>query len=182
MEYWVMRFLDKYVGIPICFLLHLHDLLITLLHVRKAREPLRKILIIKFWGIGSIILASPTLKALREAYPEQKIVLLTMDKNKGLYESAGLFDEVIYFKIEGLWEIAIDFLRLLAVLRKEKFDLILDLEPFCRFSAIVAYLSTSPRRISYDTKNQGRGWLYTEKIAFIDGDHIVKNFLSTLSL
>lgn len=175
-----MRLLDRYIGVPACFCLHVLDGLINFSGLRKDSANADSILVIKFWGIGSIILASPALKAIRDAFPGKKIIFLTMARNKGLYDKAGLFDQAYYFEVRKLGKIIPDFIRAVINLRREKIDLVVDLEPFCRFSTILSYASGAPKRISYDTKNQGRGWLYTDKIKFRDHEHMLKNFLSVL--
>tara|TARA_Y100000310_G_C20656818_1_gene802409 strand:+ start:267 stop:1427 length:1161 start_codon:yes stop_codon:yes gene_type:complete len=174
MNFKLIRFLDKYIGIPICLTLKLTD-------IRKKStinlENPKKILLIKFWGVGSVILASPLVSTLRKRFPKSKIFFLTMSKNRGLYEKNSMINSFIYSKIEGVGS-SLGFLNLINSLRKERFDLVVDLEQFSRTSTIISYLSGAKTRIGFNTKGQWREILYTKKANFDDNLYIVENYLN----
>jgi len=67
-----MKFLDKYLGWVLCALLSALEGAVSVFRgSRRAavagEEP--RILLVKFWGMGSIVLASPLFKVVRERYP-----------------------------------------------------------------------------------------------------------------
>src|SRR5262249_39100103 len=74
-----MRAVDRFVGIPLC---HLTGLALP----PSSPTPIRRILVIKFFGIGSIILITPALAILRAAFPEVIIDMLTFHSQSGLAE------------------------------------------------------------------------------------------------
>jgi len=174
MNFKLIRFLDKYVGIPICLILKLLD------RYKKYSlnpENPKKILLIKFWGLGSIILSSPLIKTFRDNFPNSKIYFLTMSKNKGLYDNSPILDKIIYVDIEGVRS-SFNLLKTIKYLRKEKFDLTIDLEQFSRISAIMSFLTGSKLRVGFNTRRQFREILYTNKVYFRDDLHIIENYLN----
>jgi hypothetical protein len=78
----IAKWIDEYAG----------RWLIQLLGWRKAKklgqtEPtaINRILFVKFWGIGSIILAEPALHYLRKKYPQARLDFLTLVQNQELF-------------------------------------------------------------------------------------------------
>ncbi|MCY7360460.1 MAG: hypothetical protein LH629_00080, partial [Ignavibacteria bacterium] len=68
----IFRLFDKYVGIPVIILL-------AILTKRKKRLPIeniKKILIIKLAAIGDSILLIPTLRTLKNTFPDAEITFV----------------------------------------------------------------------------------------------------------
>ncbi len=172
-----IRFIDRKIGIPFCKLLQLFKL---------GRRPdvqkldVKKILVIKMWGLGTITLCSPTFRALRKRYPKAKIYFLTMSNNRGLYDGNDFFDEIIYFPVKNLFQMAMDGLRLLWRLRNERLDLVIDLEIIARFTALLSYFSSAQASIGFDPKGQGRGGLFDIRVPYHEYGHITESFLEVL--
>jgi lipopolysaccharide heptosyltransferase II len=66
--------------------------------------------------------------------------------------------------------------RLIRFLRRERFDLLVDLEQFSRYSAIMAGLSGAPARVGFDTPGQQRAGVYTHRVEYRDGEHMAEVF------
>lgn len=172
-----IKFIDKYIGLPICIALSCCKKIEQLnLFKDKHNKQSKKILIIKFWGIGNIILLLPTIKAIRDKFPEAQITFLTLSENEGIIENTIAIDNLIYLKLNNLPLFLLDSLRLILRLRLFKFDVVLDFEEFARFSTILTYLSGAQNRIGFITKRQYRGDLYTNKVIFNEHQHITENF------
>ncbi|MEK6962910.1 MAG: glycosyltransferase family 9 protein [Nanoarchaeota archaeon] len=172
-----IRFIDRKLGIPFCKLLQLFKWS-SKPDVRKL--DVQKILVIKMWGLGTITLCSPTFRALRKRYPHAKIYFLTMSNNRGLYEGNDFFDEIIYFPVNNLFQMAMDGLRLLRRLRSERLDLVIDLEIIARFTALLSYFSNAKTSIGFDPESQGRGGLFDIKVPYHEYGHITESFLEVL--
>ena len=103
-----------------------------------AREPykIRKILMVRMSAIGDIILTTPLIRAAKSAFPEATIDFLTKQKYAELLEHHPLLRRAIGFDtdqgISGL-------LALIGELRKEHYDLVVDLQLNPR-SILVRYL------------------------------------------
>ncbi len=176
-----MRTIDFYLGGATCSLLDIYER-IRRIFVRTATPTrIRNILVMKYLGMGSILLATPTLRELRKAYPECRIVFLTFEGNARLAERLGVIDEVRSLRTSSFPVFARDVLSTLARLRKERFDLVLDLEFFARFSTMVSYLSGAPLRIGYYLPALWRGHLSTHSIHFNPYRHVTEVFAAQLA-
>ncbi len=86
-----MRAIDRFIGVPLCHLAGWTDQLRKLFPHRVQPPSSRVILVTKFFGLGSILLAKPLLEALKKNIPDCVIVFLTFEGNR---ELAQRFSEV----------------------------------------------------------------------------------------
>ncbi|MBI1871244.1 MAG: lipopolysaccharide heptosyltransferase II [Chlamydiae bacterium] len=118
-----------------------------------------KILVLKLSALGDLILISPSLKALRKAYPDAQISLLTDQAYAPLFQSCPYLDSIIPFKNKkGDWK---NFFRMVHELRFRRFDFSVDLQNNKK-SHFLAFLARIQTRIGYG--RGGRGILLTKKI------------------
>ncbi len=103
-----------------------------------------KILVSRLKYIGDIVLTTPVIESLREHFPESRICYLGDKDGVALLERNPFLDEIIPYDF-GAPEIR-EELRIISSLRKEKFDIAIDLFGNPR-SAIVIYLSGAATRI-----------------------------------
>lgn len=169
-----MKQLDHYAGIPICLLLEVFHRLPSLSSPRGKNNPPRKILLMKFFGMGSILLSSPMLRGLRERYPDAEIGFLTFASNRSIVERLHLVDHIYSLNTGSLTTFVLDVVRQLWRIRKEGYDVTIDLEFFSKFSTIVTYLSGSQVRIGFFLRQLWRGDLLTEQIYYNQYRHITK--------
>jgi lipopolysaccharide heptosyltransferase II len=136
-----------------------------------------KILAIKFWGMGSIVLSAPMIRALRRAFPDGRLAFLTLGRNREVVDLLPWVDRVYTLDIDhGFLGFLSSFWRMVHRLRAERFDLVLDLEFFTRFSAIVTYLTAAPERVGFQAWNVWRGRLHTRGVPFNPYWHVTRNF------
>jgi len=84
----------------------------------------KRILIIRMSAFGDIILTTPLIRALKKAYPDAKIDFLTKKQFEPLLIYNPHLERVIGFDTEqGFWGL----LKLIRSLKKEKYDLVVDL-------------------------------------------------------
>jgi len=184
MTFKQMKLIDKYLGWMLCtFLTNIDGAYKIVLKNKNIKSsPNNNILIIKFWGMGSILLATPFLKAIRENYKDTNICFLTLTRNKELVESFNLVDEVITLDVDGGWLRSFQgIVSLLHLLIREKFDIVFDLEFFTRFSAMVSYITGASVRVGFHAWEAWRGDLHTVRVPFNRYWHMVDNFCSLAS-
>jgi ADP-heptose:LPS heptosyltransferase len=145
------------------------------LHKKIITLPVKKILFIKMWGIGNIVLLLPILKKVRERYSDSKIYFLTLESNKGFLENSPYLTDVFYFTT-NLFKIPIDFLKYVLIVKKLKIDLLLNFEQCNRFSIIFSYLTASESRIGFEIKRCYYNSLYTKTIKNNPELHVSENF------
>ena len=117
-----------------------------------------KILLLRLRLIGDVVFTTPLIRALRRAYPAANIVYLVEREAAPVVQHNPHLDDIIIApRTRGIRRIA-DDLALARRLRRERFDLALDLHGGPR-SAWLAWASGATERIGYDIK--GRRWMYT---------------------
>ena len=171
-----IRIIDKYFGCVIASILCLYIYLKKIFFHDKDIKQIKKILIVRFFGFGNLVLALPTIKKISDLFPDAKIYLLTINKNKHLYDAVGFIDKTIYINVNSFKEFIVSFIKTVFYLRKEKFDLAVDFEVFAYISAFMLYIVGIKKRIGYKIKGYLRGSLYMIAISYNDNQHISKTF------
>jgi len=184
------RYVDKWIGLAICLVLFCFDRVIGRLFGRHLPSLLattpppldaephcpRRVLCIKFYGLGNAIMLLPVLEALRRRHPGAEIDFLTLSGNVPLLERSGVLTRVRALDVAGV----APFLRSLAVelgaIRRRGYDTVLDFEQFVKISTIIAFLSGARERVGFNTDGQRRGFLYTTRVVYTDSDHMTAIF------
>jgi N-acetylglucosaminyldiphosphoundecaprenol N-acetyl-beta-D-mannosaminyltransferase len=127
-------------------------------------------LIVQLADIGDLILSTPALSALREAYPEAHIALLTSAHSMAVLNGTNLVDEIIPFDRENFNNSRSFFrpanLRRIFNLRKGHYSTILFFHHFTlklgtlKF-AVIGLACGAKRRIGLEN---GNGWFLTERL------------------
>ncbi|MCJ7541222.1 MAG: glycosyltransferase family 9 protein [Desulfobacterales bacterium] len=175
-----MKKIDHYAGIPICLMLDLFHKGVSIFPSRAIKIP-KKILIIKFFGVGSILLASPMIRAIRKKYPRVTVGFLTFSENREIVERLGLVDTVYTLRTDAFTSFLSDLFRLILTIRSAGYDVTIDMEFFSKFSTIVTYMSGSPLRIGYFLRQLWRGNLLTRQIYYNHYRHITEVFGALVS-
>ena len=187
MDMQFMKHVDRFAGYPLCGLIHSVDLIKGTrkkaddgIDIRNSLES-PKIGVIKFWGMGSLILAAPMLDDLKKSWPKAEIHLITLRPNKGIVNLLGVADNVHYLDLpEGALFAGTKILGFLNHIKKIGFDVIIDLEYLSRFSAIAAYSSGAPYRVGFHSWDVFRGDIHNVRRAFNPYWHITENFQNLL--
>ncbi|MBK5276303.1 MAG: glycosyltransferase family 9 protein [Desulfuromonadales bacterium] len=170
-----MKAIDHFVGIPVCLMLDLFQRIRSPFRCAN-HTPLRRVLVMKYFGIGSILLASPMLRTIKSRNPNVKIGFLTFAGNRDMVERLGLVDEIHTLRTDSLLHFACDLFRVIGRIRRKRYDATIDMEFFSKFSTIVTYLSGSPIRIGYFLRQMWRGDLLTEQVYYNNYKHITEVF------
>lgn len=123
----------------------------------------KRILITRTDRLGDVVLSTPVIRAVRQAYPEAYIAFMVRPENRDIVANNPDLDEVfIYDKYrtqKSLWKT----LLFAFGLKKKEFDLGIALHPTNR-AHIIMYAAGIPERIGYDKK---MSFLLTKKIAHV---------------
>ena len=126
---------------------------------QDTRHKYKNILVVRLDRMGDVVLSTPALKAIRDAYPESRITFMVRSFVKDIAQGNPSVNEVIiYDKAKGFFE-NIDFIK---GLRKKKFDLAVVLHPTLRTHWII-FLSGIPKRLGLDKKRK-MGGLLTDRV------------------
>ncbi|MBM3987829.1 MAG: glycosyltransferase family 9 protein [Planctomycetes bacterium] len=165
---------DQALGIAACAVLQP----VRFVRQREAEIPPRRVLAIKFWGLGSLQLLTQAIATLRRRHPFAQITLLTLASNAGFARGLGVFDDVRTLDVgaAGWLHMARRIARLVRELRAERFDAVYDFEFFTRFSSIVSLLTGAPRRHGFASQSVWRGGFNTDTVMFNRYWHVARNF------
>lgn len=171
-----IRIIDKLFGHVIACVLCLYIYVKKMFYCGKESKQIKKILIVRFFGFGNLVLAFPTIKKISELFPDAKIYLLTINKNKHLYDAVDFVDKTVYINVDSMKDFVFSFLNVVYFLRKEKFDIAIDFEVFAYISAFIIYMCGIKKRVGYKLEGYLRSPLYTTAVTYNDHQHISKVF------
>jgi ADP-heptose:LPS heptosyltransferase len=119
------------------------------------------ILLIRLRLIGDVVFTTPAIRALREHYPDARLLYLVESAAAPVVTGNSHLSEVIAVPHTRGWARVRDDVRLARRLRRERCDVVIDFHGGPR-SAWLARATGAKRRVGYDI--QGRAWMYTDVV------------------
>jgi len=175
----LIRIVDYYFGIPIIQLLRPIKLFRRSAEINENFHP-KKILLIKFFGLGNLILSSPVLKKIKDKFPGAEMHYLTLSSNRGILECyKDYVKKPVYLDMKGI-NLPMETFKILKMLRKEKYDQVIDLDQFSRYSAIISFLANPKVSLGYKTKDAKRHYLYDKTAEYRGSKHVTEEFVDIL--
>ena len=119
-----------------------------------------KILIVCFGAVGDITRALPLVARIKKASPQTKIHWAVEPRSRSIIENHPNIDCIHeFFRPGGL----LVFIRFLRELRREKFNLVLDLQRHFK-SGLTTFATGSSRRIAFNRKNSREfNWVFANE-------------------
>ena len=162
--------LDRLIGLPLVIVFNALCRLLGKLLGRDhsmAPERTRTIVVAKFVGMGSIVQATPLLRALKKSYPRSRLVFLTAERNRELVSRLPGIDLVLTVDDRGLVRLARSTFHAIRRLIALEVDLYFDLEVYSAFAALVAMWSMARNRFGfYRYSTRFKQGIYTHLIYF----------------
>jgi len=185
MKVRLMRTLDVWFGVPLCFLLSgLHAVGRSVAFKKQKIEKDTNIVFIKLSEMGAIIMAYPLLQQIQKRYPHAELFFVTFKRNKDIFLLLGNIipeKNILAISEDSLYKFFRDTVQAMVTLWQKKIDVVFDLEFFSRYSAIISYLIKAHKRVGfYRFSFEGlyRGNLCTHKVLYNPLSHISKTYLS----
>lgn len=172
----VFRIFDKYVGIPVVILL-------AILKNKKRRIPIeniKKILIIKLAAIGDSILMIPTLRTIKNNFPNTEITFVCSDINYSVIKKIPYVDKIVNCNVHSFLINPLRFFKFISELRKEKFEIVIDAGQWERINAIITMLVKADYTVGFKTKGQHKHFGYDSIVPHLRNKHELENFLDLL--
>lgn len=169
--------IDRYVGIFVCYVL------VALREVREyvaPREDLveaKSILLIKFWGLGNIVLLLPVVRLLRTRYPKARITFVSLSRNRDILDACPHLDRRIYVNDRNVFTLLWTLVAAVFRAGGTRPDLAIDFEQFARSSTILAVLARAKQVVGLATPGQGRAVLYHKRVRYDDRQHMGQTYL-----
>lgn len=153
---------DRLVATPVAFLFNgLARLLGTALQRDHSMTSahVNRIVVAKLIGMGSILQATPLLKALKRQYPHCKLTFVTMRSNEDLVRRLSCVDEVLVLDDRNLLIMTMTTLATVFELIRRRADLYFDLELYSAFASLLAVCAVTRNRLGF----------YRHSVAFKNG-------------
>lgn len=192
MDVALMRRLDRLLGNLAC------NVLATAHQLRKpftaVDREVKNVAVMKFFGMGSVIVASKSLAALRDHYPNANIHFVTFKSNQGILDILGMTDHNHYVDPSTPQAFVKTTLAVARDLRRAKCDVVLDLEFFAKFPLVLGSLAGIPKKAGFyltaepwrrellDVTGFYNGYFHTSDIflslvyLLVTGDHYYLSF------
>jgi len=129
----------------------------------EIRNGFRRILVVRTDRLGDVILSTPAVKALRQAFPQSYIAMLVSSYAKDAVEGNPDLDAVLVFDKEAKDKGVFGSLKLAGELKQKQFDLAVILHPTVRVHLLM-FIAGIPRRVGYDRKFD---FLLTDRIPHV---------------
>lgn len=153
MQPHLMRKIDYYLGVPLCWLVTLYSKLQRLLgwHQPRWQEPPAHVLFIELAEMGSTVLAYPALQALKARYPEAQLYFVLFKHIRASLDIVDCIPPENVFVIDStsLWSLVRDTIAFARMSRRCQIDTAIVLEAFARYSTLLSYLSGARRRVGF---------------------------------
>ncbi|MGK0290679.1 MAG: ADP-heptose:LPS heptosyltransferase [bacterium] len=178
----VMRKIDFFVGVPLCFIA---SLLSPIFLKKRDKKAKKKLLFIELSEMGSAILVDP---AMRKAEKEldAELFFVIFKKNKPSLELLQTIkdENICTIREDSFLNLTIDTLKFLKWCREKGIDSVVDLELFSRVTALLTAFCGAKNRVGfYRFHNEGlyRGNMLTHQVSYNPHVHIAKNFIALIN-
>jgi len=165
-----MRILDRWIGVPISIVLTGFRKLGDLFRRGVDDDP-KRIVIIKLVEQGATVIAAPAIQKAIAMVGRDNVFFAVFTENRPILDLLDLIppDNVLEIRGGGVITVAVDALKAIFRLRRERVDTAVDFEFFSRFSGALTYLSGATRRVgfhSYAGEAGYRGDLMTHRVVY----------------
>ena len=165
---------DRLLGIPLCWV-------ISWFRIFSAKKNpsdlhIKKIVIIKMWGMGSLILLGPSAMALKKSFPDSEITLITLDPNRGLFDFNSEFREIKYMRLSSVFSLILDTFSLVRWTWNYKPDIIIDFETASRYTAILSFISYHKLSVGFSPAGSGKN-IFDITVPYHESVHVSDLFL-----
>ena len=180
----LQRWVDRWVGIPLCAAVSAVDALLNCFKptVRAEAEP-RAIVVILLSEMGSLVLAHDMFKRLKTRYPNAPLHALLFHKNREILDLMGVIDPANVHTVDdnSFKGLLTSLVRAVTELRHAHVDVAIDCELFSRISSLLSYFSGAAVRVGFYRHTQEglyRGTHINRRVPYNPYHHISAQFLA----
>lgn len=130
-----------------------------------------KILVLRFSSIGDILLTTPILRCIKKKHPTSEVSFMIKSNYQHVIKSNIYIDKIICFE-KSIFEV-------IKILKKEKYDLIIDLHKNIRTFFLRLFLMK--KSLTYKKYNFRKWLLINSGINIIPENHIVDRYFTSIN-
>ena len=177
MQVKFMREVDICLGGAINHLLNLFaGLLSKTSSFTPPNEKIKNILVIKFFGMGSLLLMTPMFRGLRLMYPNARICLLTFPENLAICGQIRTIDKILTIDPCSMITFFRDNIKCLLSIWRNRPEITIDAEFFSNFTSIFSLLTCASSRVGFHLRQVARGGHLTHQVTLNTHHHITYVF------
>ena len=178
-----LRLLDRFIGLPLCWIFTLTRWLARLTRPHKSLPRPHKILIIKLSEMGSTVLAYPALLELKKRCPGAELYFLVFKNNAAIIDVLNLAppSNIITVDIGSAIRLLTSGFAASRRLLRERIDTTIDMDFLSRFTALGSFLICRGNRVGHHPyTNEGfyRGNLLTHRVIYSPHVHTSVAYMS----
>lgn len=179
-----MRSIDKWAGVPLCFLASLLSRIRNIFSGEKIPNT-KRTLFIELSEMGSAVIVDPAMRKLQRETQSELFFAIFKDNAKSL-EILNTIPQENIFKMNSDNLVALFFsvIHFISWCRRKKITCVIDLELFSRFTALLGFLSGARTRIgfaSFHDEGLYRGSMINFPVRYNAHVHIAVNFVSLVN-
>ena len=177
----LQRWIDRWVGIPLCALVSAIDAMTS--SRQQAPAAPRAIVIILLSEMGSLVLAHDMFARLKTRYPDAELHALLFGKNREILDLMRVIkpENVHAVDDKSLSRLLASLWRSVMQLRRANVDVAIDCELFSRISSLLSYASGASVRVGFHRHSQEglyRGSHINRRVPYNPYQHISAQFLT----
>ncbi|HWN58479.1 MAG TPA: glycosyltransferase family 9 protein [Methylomirabilota bacterium] len=161
---------DRLIAVPAAFLFNVAARFLGTIMRRDhsiTSSNINRIVVAKLIGMGSILQATPLLRALKQRYPNARLTFVTMRANQEFVNRLSNVDDVLVLDDRNLLAMAITTLQTLVTLVRLRADLYFDLEVYSAFASLLALCAVTRNRLGfYRHSTAFKNGIYTHLVYF----------------
>ncbi len=183
----VQRWIDRWVGIPLCAAVSLMDALAKPFRSSRAatqadQKP-RAIVVILLSEMGSLVLAHDMFERLKTRYPDARLHALLFGKNREILDLMQVIPQANVHTVDdgSLLGLVGSLLKAIRDLRAAHVDVAIDCELFSRISSLLSFASGASVRVGFHRHTQEglyRGSHINRRVPYNPYHHISSQFLT----
>ena len=165
-----LQIIDRWLGVPLCFILTLFRQIFGRRDIRGPQK-VRNILFVKLAEQGSTVLAYSAIRRAVQLVGRENVYFIVFDENRFILDALGLIpkENVITIRFNDFGSMLTSTLGAIWRIRGLQFDAAIDMEFFARGSAAITFLSGADSRVgfhSYFGAGPYRGDLMTHRLLY----------------
>ncbi len=178
-----LRYLDRFVGLPVCLVLTAARLFVSLgIRTRSLPKP-NKVLILKLSEMGSTVLACPALSELKKRCPAAELFFLVFKSNSAVMHALNLAppSNILEIDTESVGRLLTSGLHAIRHLLREGIDTTIDMEFFSRLTTSMGFLICRGNRVGfhrYTNEGLNCGDLLTHRVLYSPQVHTSAAYVS----
>ena len=180
----VMRWVDRWFGIPLCAILTVIDYLSGKKQRDRGKvEKPQRIIFICLAEIGAMVVAYPAMRRVIDHYPDARTHFLTFSSGKEMLHLVGFHDpdQKLLIRTNSLINFITDTIKAVIKMRRLGIDTTVNLEVYSRYSTALAYASGAARRSGFypfDVGGAYVGNLVTHRVVYNPHIHASEAYLA----